>query len=181
MNIQPPFLTGERIILRALTTDDASRDYLSWLNDPDVLRYRGPKAWPTTMADLKDFLGGLSSRTDLVLAIRESGADRHVGNIALNTILWPHGSAELSVMIGSKDVWGAGYGREAVGLLTKHAFERMGLHRIWAESPNPAFNATVKTLGWYHEGTKREAFLLDGEHIDIECWGLLASAVDGQE
>ena len=49
----------------------------------------------------------------------------------------------------------------------------MRLHRIWAESPNPAFNSAVKALGWSHEGTKRQTFLLDGQLVDVECWGLL--------
>lgn len=52
------------------------------------------------------------------------------------------------------------------------AFESMGLHRLWAESPNPVFNATVKGLGWTREGTKREAFLIEGRYI--ECWSILA-------
>ena len=49
----------------------------------------------------------------------------------------------------------------------------MGLERVWAESPNPAFNGAVRSLGWTREGVKREAFLLDGNRVDIECWAVL--------
>lgn len=163
-DMQPPFLVGKKVSLRALTLDDATVEYLAWLNDAEVLRYRGPKAFPTTMLGLRSWLE--SSTNDLRLAITAEG--NHVGNIALNTINWLHGHAELSIMVG---VSGRGFGTEAIHLLSDHGFRSMRLHRIWAESQNPAFNAIMKKLGWVHEGTKREAFFVDSKHIDIECWG----------
>jgi len=162
--MQPPFLVGRKVSLRALTLDDATDEYLAWLNNAELLRYRGPKAFPTTMLGLRSWLEGSSA--DLRLAVTAEG--RHVGNIALNTINWLHGHAELSIMMG---VGGQGYGTEAILLLSDHGFRSMRLHRIWAESPNPAFNAIMKKLDWTHEGTKREAFFIDSKHIDIECWG----------
>lgn len=170
---QPPFLAGNNLTLRALTIDDAGPEYLAWLNDPEVLRYRGPKARPTTMPQLEAFVAGLADASDLVLAIIEAKSGRHIGNIALNTIVWVHGSAELSIMIGARDVWGRGYGREAIEILTAHGFDSMGLHRLWAESPNPGFNKAVERAGWRREGVKREAFLLDGAYVDFVCWSLL--------
>lgn len=167
------FLDTPRLTLRALSLEDATDTYLAWLNDPDALRFRGPKAFPSTMEDLKRYLASLGSRGDLALAIFLKEGKRHVGNITLNTILWAHRSAELSMMIGAKDVWGRGFAKEAIQAVCAHAFNAMGLNRLWAESPNPAFNAAVRALGWTPEGTKRRAFLLDGQWVDIECYGLL--------
>ena len=167
------FLQGRSVVLVPLGAADVSEDYLQWLNDPEVLRYRAPKSFPTTVAQLKAWVEGISSRGDLVLAIRTADERRHVGNIALNDISWNHRSADLAIMIGAKDVWGRGIGVEAISLLTSHGFKAMGLHRITAQSPNPSFNAAVKKLGWTHEGTRREAFLLDGKFSDMECWGIL--------
>jgi [ribosomal protein S5]-alanine N-acetyltransferase len=175
MNLTPEavFLAGRGVVMTPLGRADASPEYLAWLNDADVLRYRGPKAYPTTIAQLERWLDELPGRGDLTLAIRTQNERRHVGNIALNNILWVHRSAELSIMIGAKDIWGRGYGSEAIALVTAHAFSVMGLHRLWAESPNPAFNGTMRKLCWQQEGIKRDAFLLDGAFVDIECWGLL--------
>lgn len=173
--LSPAFLTTERLTLRALEPADASPRYLAWLNDPDVLRFRGPKAFPSNYESLKAFIASIPGRGDLVLAITLRDTGEHIGNVALNTILWVHRSAELSIMIGEKSCWGKGYGREIIRSVTKHAFGSMGLNRLWAESPNPGFNAAVKALGWKHEGTKRQALLVDGAFVDIECWGLLAS------
>lgn len=169
------FLETDRLTLRPLKPEDADNSYLSWLNDPDVLRYRAPKAFPSSMADLKRYLASVGERGDLHLAICEKAGGRHVGNVSLNSIQWVHRSAELSIMIGAKDVWGKGYAREAMERLVRHGFESMGLNRIWAESPNPAFNKAVERMGWRHEGTKRQAFLLDGGFVDFECWAILAA------
>jgi RimJ/RimL family protein N-acetyltransferase len=171
--VEPAFLTGTKVFLRPLLPSDASADYLAWLNDPFVLRHSGRKAFPSTLTDLTNFLNQLSASDNVVLAVCEADTRRHVGNISLNTIVWPFGSAELSIMIGAKDIWGKGYGLEAVELLSVHAFASMGLRRLWAESPNPAFNAMMQKLGWVKEGVKREAFLLDGRYIDFQCWSLL--------
>jgi ribosomal-protein-alanine N-acetyltransferase len=169
----PPFIEGEAIFMRALTRDDATEDYLRWLNDPKVLRYRGSKVYPSTMDGLLAYVDSIPARGDVVLAICERAGGRHVGNIALNSILWAHRRAELSIMLGARDVWGKGYAKEAIALLTCHGFDSMGLHRMWAESANPAFNAVVASLGWVREGSKREAFLLDGVFLDYACWSLL--------
>lgn len=169
-----PFLQGAQVVLRPLGPADATEAYLSWLNDPSVLRYRTPKAYPTTRSQLKSWIEGLPARGDLVLAIRLKSGDRHIGNISLNSIQWVHRSAELSIMIGATDVWSKGAGTEAIRLLSAHGFNSMGLHRLWAESPNPAFNKVMQKLGWTREGVKREAFLLDGQHVDFVCWSLLA-------
>jgi ribosomal-protein-alanine N-acetyltransferase len=177
--IEPVFLQGDRVRLRPLLPSDASDEYLAWINDPMVLRHSRRKAFPSTRADLAQFLGQLSGSGDLVLAICDARSGRHVGNIALNTIVWPFGSAEVSIMIGSKDVWGHGYGQEAIELVTGHAFRSMGLRRLWAESPNPAFNAVMEKLGWVREGVKRQAFLLDGRYVDFVCWGLLKDEYRG--
>ena len=166
-------IEGRDLRLTVLGRDDVTADYLSWLNDPHVLRFRTPKTFPMTMSQLKSWIEGIPASGDLVLAIRTKIGRRHIGNIALGTIQPKHRSAELSVMIGARDIWGLGYGTQAITLVTGYAFEAMSLRRLWAESPNPAFNQVVRKLGWIAEGIKREAFLLDGAYLDFECWSLL--------
>ena len=169
----PIFLETPRLLLRAVCQEDVTDEYLAWLNDVEVLRYRSPKAFPSTMESQRAYIAGIGARGDLMLAICVRENRRHIGNIALNSIQFVHRSAELGMMIGAKDVWGKGYAKEAISAVTTHAFANMGLERLWAESPNPAFNAAVRKLGWTKEGTRREAFLLDGVFVDLECWGLL--------
>lgn len=173
----PAFVAGERVFLRPLSLTDANPEYLSWLNDPEVLRYRSPKAFPSRMEDLQGYLEHIAAAGDLHLAICLAGEGRHIGNLSISGIQWVHGHGDLAIMIGARGAWGRGLGREAIALAMRHAFHNMGLRRLSAASPNPRFNRAVASLGWVHEGTQRQAFLLDGRHVDIECWGLLKDEV----
>lgn len=93
---------------------------------------------------------------------------RHIGNISLDGI--SEGTADLGIMLGAKDVWGKGYGREAIKRLTRYGFEDLELTQITASSPNPSFNAIMRKLGWRHLGTSEKSFPCDGKNLDIERW-----------
>ena len=162
------FIEGHKVNLRPLTSSDIGEKWLGWLNNPVLLKYRGPKAFPSTLSDLHRYLA--NSNGDLRLAVTVN--NEHVGNISLGSINWVHGTAEVNVLIGESA--GQGHGTDAVAALARHAFGNMGLSRLWAESPNPAFGKIMTKLKWTFEGAKREAFLLDGQRVDIQCWGILA-------
>ncbi len=174
MNISG-FVNGKNIFLRKLSMNDANENYLKWLNDPEILRYRGPKAYPSNMEDLLSFIKHAQSSKDLCLAICLKKTGKHIGGISLTSINFIHRTAELSIMIGEKSEWGKGYGTESITALSRHAFLSMNLNKLWAESPNPSLNAILKKLGWSHEGTKKEMFLIEGEYVDVEFYGLLKS------
>jgi RimJ/RimL family protein N-acetyltransferase len=150
-------------------------DYLSWLNDPETLRYSARKAFPEDEEGLRRYIAQARDKGDLHLAICERETDRHIGCVSLQTLNWVHRSASLAILLGAKDVWGKGYAKESIALVMGHAFLSMGIHRLYAESPNPAFNSAVKKLGWVHEGTRRKSLLIDGVFVDMELWGLLAT------
>ena len=165
------FIEGYKVNLRPLTSADIGEKWLGWLNNPALLNYRGPKAFPSTLSDIHRYMANQNGELRLAVTVK----DEHVGNISLGSINWIHGSAELNILIGESA--GQGHGTDAISALTGHAFGNMGLSRLWAESPNPAFGKIMTKLKWIHEGTKREAFLLDGQRVDIHCWGLLAREV----
>ena len=161
------FIEGYGVNLRPLTSADIGEKWLGWLNDPVLLKYRGPKAFPSTLSDLHRYTANPNGDLQLAVTVK----NEHVGNISLSSINWVHRSAEVNILIA--ETAGQGHGKDAIAALTKHAFENMGLLRLWAESPNPAFNAVMKSLKWTFEGVKRKAFLLEGRQADILCWGLL--------
>ena len=170
------FLSDGLLDLVPLTNEHVTPEYLSWLNGERERRWRGPKAFPSILSDIYVYISSAKAHDRLILAIEIE--KKHVGNIALYPIDWVHRNAELSILIGGLHQ-NKGYGSRAINLVTRHAFESMGMCRVWAESPNPAFGKLMVRLKWFYEGMKREAFLLDGLRVDIHCWGLLAKdAVD---
>ena len=111
--------------------------------------------------------------SDFHFAVFLKDTDEHIGNASLNCIDELNKSAEVSIMIGDKTIWGKGYGSEIIQLLTDFAFEKLKLHRVWAESCNPGFIALMNKLKWQREGVRREAVFVENQYLDYIDWAIL--------
>ncbi|GEB57669.1 GNAT family N-acetyltransferase [Streptomyces gardneri] len=71
--------------------------------------------------------------------------------------------------------WGAGYGRETVGLLLALAFGELDLHRVWAaRAPlNTASARTLLAAGFVEEGRIRGHVHVRGAWRDSITYGIL--------
>jgi RimJ/RimL family protein N-acetyltransferase len=111
---------------------------------------------------------------ELVLAIIVSETQAHIGNIALQQIHPIYHSAEFSIVIGDKDYWNKGYGKEAGKLLCDHGFERLNLHRIYCGTfdNNNAMKTLALSLGMKEEGMRKEAAFTQGRYVDVIEYGM---------
>lgn len=64
-----------------------------------------------------------------------------------------------------------------------HAFDEMGLHRVfaWTIDDNEASQELLRRLGFTHEGTYREHVFSGGEYRDTVHYGLLTSEWAGSD
>ena len=78
----------------------------------------------------------------------------HVGEGEI--ILDDGDGAEISVLIGRKDLWRQGYGTAVVQSLIARAFDDMGLQKVWASVPdeNDAARGLFRKLGFVVEGRR---------------------------
>ena len=85
------------------------------------------------------------------------------------------GDAQLSVLIGRKDLWHLGYGSSSVITLMDHAFNELDLYRVWVDIPeynNHARNM-FESLGFQHEGTLRQSRPHHGARYNSAIMGML--------
>jgi RimJ/RimL family protein N-acetyltransferase len=80
-----------------------------------------------------------------------------------------HGTAELGIMIGDRDYWGRGYGREVVRLLLRYGFHYLGLRRIalTTHAKNERAIRCYLACGFVEEGRPRQAAWIEGEYVDL--------------
>lgn len=166
-------IEGNRLIIRKLVPGDVNEIYLGWLNDQELQKYTRRRGKTTTMQDLQKFVEDSQYSKDYFFAMIEKETNKHIGNIFLNLVDDENKNADLSIMIGDTVSQKKGYAQEAIHLIVDFAFHELCLHRLYACSPNPAFNRMIMKAGWKHEGTHAQAFYLDGEFRDIECWAML--------
>ncbi len=171
-----PFLKTAHLDLRPLELSDADGPYLQWFNDPEVCRSNSHFVFPYRREDAIAYIQALNgSRTDLVLAIVERDANRHIGNIALTGMDPIHRSAEFSIVIGEKECWGKGYSKEAGGALVDHGFRALNLNRIHCGTfvDNAAMRKLAEFLGMREEGIRRSALFKNGRYLDVVLYGVL--------
>ena len=91
-----------------------------------------------------------------------SEQQEHIGECQL--LLDDTGGAELSLLIGRKDLWHGGYGTSTVVTLLDQVFSYYQLDRAWVNVPeenHPALGLFTK-LGFLHEQTKEICSRRDG-------------------
>lgn len=179
-----PFLHGDRVYLRALCESDVDGPYLNWLNDAEVCAGNSHHVVPLTREQaLRFVVDSVDRNKALHLAIVLIEGSRHIGNVALQRIDWLSRSAELSILIGEKDCWGKGYGRESCRIVIEHGFRAMNLNRIHCGTydSNAGMVGVAEALGMKLEGKRREAAYKNGHYLDVLEFGLLRSEFERKE
>lgn len=168
------FLDAERIYLRGLEAQDLEGDYVAWLNSQEVNAFNSHGRFAYSKEQAKAYIEGTyADSTKLVLAIVDKKSDKHIGNIALQSIDTINRSAELAIMIGEKRAHGIGY--EASKLLIAHGFNELNLHRIYCgtSSENIGMQKLALKLGMQLEGRRKEALFKHGKYVDIVEYGII--------
>ncbi|MBI2845640.1 MAG: GNAT family N-acetyltransferase [Chloroflexi bacterium] len=166
-------INGEKTRLRAIEREDVPR-FVEWLNDPEVAYYLGRLPLLSRADEERWFEETVRDERHRILAIdTQEGA--HIGSIGLHNLDWKNSSAELGIMIGDKNYWGQGYGRDAIRSLLGFGFGELNLHRIFLRvyDFNPRAIRCYENVGFQHEGVFREAVYLNSGYHNELVMGIL--------
>lgn len=168
----PVFLAGERVTLR--TVQPVDFDFiLRVLNDPEI-RHGGYETYesPINEADIEQKLDDDTYHMFLVCR-----GETPVGSVALKDIDLKGRKAELGYWM-APDEQGGGYATEAAELCLVHAFEELGLHKVWARTvdDNQASIRVLEKLGFQREGVLENHWYGIGRYVDEYRFGLLNPA-----
>lgn len=129
MFIEGSLPTGKQIFLRPLREEDATTEYLSWLNDPEVTKYIATKS--STLDELQSYIRERrKDRSCVFWGIFADSQKKHIGNIKLYDINSTRGEATIGILIGNKNYWGKGIAKESIRLVIDYAFQTLNLSRI---------------------------------------------------
>ncbi|MGH2549848.1 MAG: GNAT family N-acetyltransferase, partial [Thermomicrobiales bacterium] len=129
-------ILGELTNLRAIEFEDASLLY-QWMNDPAVMA-----GWGNDAAVVSRVVVGrrISAWIDAeeklgrpVAFIIEELEGQAIGLVIADPSDDEGRKLRLSLLIGSQDDWGKGYGRDALETIVDAAFESWNVHRLWLE------------------------------------------------
>ena len=169
-------LTGTRVRLTAIDEGDMAT-VGGWYRSTRFLRlYDSMPAYPKTEKQIRARIKeSQEDERTFIFAIRLRDDEEIIGMLELDGISWSHGTSFVSIGIGDEAFRGQGYGREAMELALRFAFDELNLYRLCltAFSYNEAAISLYERLGFRHEGTYREHLQRDGQRHDMYLYGIL--------
>ncbi len=165
-------LEGDHVRLRKLEKADLPTLH-RWMNDRDVMAWA--RFSPDHMISLaalekeyeKELAGEDRDRTTFIIEDRTSG--RPIGWCTQRTWDRKHVSANVGIGLGEKEMWGRGYGTEAVGLLLEIVFDQQGWHRaeLYTLAENARAIRSAEKNGFRRCGLERESVFYEGGFHDV--------------
>ncbi len=176
-------LSGEKVELGPLVREDMDR-FFSWVNDYDIAKYLANVQGIHTVEDEIDWYDATRKDPNReIFALLEKSTGRLIGNCALMHIDRIHRSAEFGILIGEKECWGKGYGREATVLVINYGFNTMNLHSVYLKLFSYMQDAQkmFERVGFKVVGTRRESRYFSGKYYDEIIMDLLNREFDFEQ
>jgi len=137
------------------------------LNEPSVARWTLHIPYPYTARNAREWIQRSARRRrsgeGLSLSIVRRSDGEYLGGVGLHQVVEGADRAEIGYWLGA-EFRGQGYATEAVELLLRTAFTRLGLHRIEARvfPRNRASRRLARRCGFHFEGRLRDEVQKDG-------------------
>lgn len=170
------FLESDYLILEPLEEKHLTIEYVSWLNDKDVVKFNSHGVFPNNFEKTKEYIKNIQfNDKNIVLAVIEKSTNKHIGNSAIQNIDFINSNADLSILIGDKSKWGKGYGYDVFRLLISHCFMQLNLHKVTSGTTddNIAMQKVFEKLEMSKESVLKEQIKRNNSFYDIYTYGLL--------
>ena len=171
-----PVIRSERLYLRPAERADLPL-FVRWFADTEVSRHLALRA-PFSLAMEEKWFDGMAERQGksdyhFVACLVDDG--RPIGTVGLHGLDLENGKAEFGISIGEKDLWGHGYGTEALAAISDFGFGALRLERIELHvyEDNARAIRSYEKAGFHHEGRLRNAQFGEGRHYDVLVMSLL--------
>jgi len=174
-----PVIKTKRLVLKDITLDDISNDYINWLNNPDINKYLEIRFTPQTFETVREYVKDKLNNTIYTkhFGIYDQNGNRLVGTVTLPHINTHHSYADISFVVGHQNAQGKGYATEAVHAVTYYMFKKCGLVKLWAGyyEDHKASAKVLKKNGFRVEGKLRKQYINhEGNRVDHVLVGLLS-------
>ena len=172
-------LRTERLVIRALTTDDIERHHLIF-SDPEVVRYLYSEPFDRDTAYehlARRSMVDLPGEGEWInFGVEREGEGVLIGELAMGYISETHKHYEVGYVFDAAYA-GRGYATEGAALLVELAFSGFGAHRVSGrlDARNVASARVLEKLGMRREAHFIENEFVKGEWTDELAYAVLAS------
>lgn len=181
MDLERSLFEAELVCLAPLDPDKDAEIESKWTHDAEYLRLlQADIARPLSPAQVKKVYEKIEKKVEedknlFYFTIRTRPDERLLGFARLYHITWSHGTGMIQLGVGDPQDRRKGYGRQALSLLLRYAFDELNLYRLTALVPeyNTGALQFFEKVGFIVEARRREALNRDGRRWDLLHLGLL--------
>jgi len=172
-------LAGEKVYLRPLERSDINAGWHDWIND-HAIRENLDGVFPVNREELERYWESSAPPEAVMFAVCDKKTDQYIGNARLGEIDWVNRRCIYGRLIGNKDFRGKGYGTEALVLLLRYGFLKLGMNRIFSGAviTNEISIRSNEKVGMVREGILREALWKDGRFQDVVALAMTRADFD---
>lgn len=143
--------------------------YVSWLNDPEVVRYSEQRHRKHTLESCREYWQSFADSPSFFWAITAiDPMIGHIGNITayvdtMNMV------ADVGIMIGDRKVWGKSYGLETWLAVCGYLLNECGIRKVTAGTlaANKGMLRIMERSGMVADGRRTRHAIVEGVEVDI--------------
>ena len=161
-------IAGERVRLRRFSADDITVRYLEWLGDQETLRFSNQRFRRYDALSARAYLDSFSGTANLFLAICDRVSGDIIGTMTAYCSV-PHETADVGILIGARERWGQGLGRDAWCLMVEWLLDSAGVRKLTAgcAAGNRGMRRLMEAADMKHEATRHGQEIIDGAPHDL--------------
>lgn len=163
-------LTGSKVVLRDYKKEDVKKAH-KYMNDYDIIRVLSlDPVFPKSLEQEEKFI--MSIKEDGLnynFAIEDLETKEYIGGCGIKDADAKNRTCSIGVFIGEKNLWGKGYGTDALETLISFIFNELNFEKIKLSvySFNDRAIKCYTSLGFTVEGTLEREIFREGKYHNI--------------
>jgi len=157
------------ITVSTFTQNLITAKYVSWLNDPLVVRYSEQRHTIHTLDSCQEYFDAIKISNNHFLAIFSKDSELgHIGNITA-TVDKANSTVDLSILIGDKRAWGKALGLKAWLGVQNYFLNELNFRMVTAGTmaENKAMLSVMKKSGMQVNCTRPGLMIWEGQEVDM--------------
>ena len=161
-------LEGGHILLEPFTVEDVTSGYISWLNDPEVVKYSNQRFISHSPESCTLYVKSFSRTGNKLYKILRKSDSVMIGTITayMNPF---HKTVDMGILVGDRKCWGKGFGGDAWITLLNSLLATTHIRKVTAGTMrcNQPMISIIQRSGMRLEAVRIQQELLDGAPQDL--------------
>jgi ribosomal-protein-alanine N-acetyltransferase len=161
-------LMGNKVEIKRFLASDISNDYISWLNDKNIMRYSNQRFLVHSMDSCLQYYAAFEGSDNLFMGIHRLSDNKLIGTMTAY-ISKNNGTVDVGIMVGDQCVWGMGYGLDAWITVTNWLLTCQNIRKLTAGTVACNFGMIklIERSGMILEATRKAQKIIDGCPVDV--------------